>query len=38
MRLIHKGVIIRIRINKVVSEGLVVAEVAVRWVERKSVN
>ena len=38
VKAIHKGLIISIRMNKVVSAGLVVADVAVRWVERKSVS
>lgn len=35
--MIQIGVINRIRMNKVVKAGLVLAEVAVLWVERKSV-
>lgn len=35
---IQNGVRNRMRMNNVVSAGLVVADVAVRWVERKSVN
>ena len=38
MSAIHNGMIIKIRTNSVVSEGRVVAEVAVRCVDRKSVN
>ena len=34
----HKGVSIKMRINSVVNAGRVVAEVGVRWVERKSVR
>ena len=37
-RTTHTGVIKRMRMNSVVRAGLVVAEVAVCWVERKSVN
>ena len=35
---IQIGVTNKIRINKVVRAGLVVADVAVRWVDKKSVN
>ena len=38
MRPIQIGVTNKIRINKVVRAGLVVADVAVRWVDRKSVS
>lgn len=38
VRSIQSGVTRRIRIKRVVSAGLVVAEVAVRWVDRKSVS
>lgn len=38
VRRIHRGVTRSIRMNRVVRAGLVVAEVAVRWVERKSVS
>ena len=38
VRTIHSGVTRRIRIKRVVRAGLVVAEVAVLWVERKSVS
>jgi hypothetical protein len=38
VRRIHSGVTRRIRIKRVVRAGLVVAVVAVRWVERKSVS
>jgi hypothetical protein len=38
VRRIHNGVMRRIRIKRVVRAGLVVAEVAVCWVERKSVS
>jgi hypothetical protein len=34
----HSGVIIKIRMKRVVNAGLVVADVGVRWVERKSVS
>lgn len=34
----HSGVIKKIRIKSVVNAGLVVADVGVRWVERKSVR
>jgi hypothetical protein len=38
VRMIHRGVTRRMRIRRVVRAGRVVAEVAVRWVERKSVS